>query len=159
MTHWTHKRTKRIRSMMIHIGWINLNFIFLMKTHSNFSDSTFFSANAPVKYMIFQPVDRSYSLVFLVSNIVEKLWCKGWKPSFKAALLIVSVKSLSFHFWFLSTLHPACKHLFFCESLFRHRWIFRNCHQSESHQHWFIQLDEVLLISSDLKREEWLDQQ
>jgi len=45
-----------------------------MKTHSNFSDSTFLSANAPVKYMIFQPVDRSYSLVFFVSNIVEKLW-------------------------------------------------------------------------------------
>lgn len=79
LTHWTHKRTKRIRSMMIPTGWINLNFIFLMKTHSNFSDSTFLSANAPVKYMIFQPVDRSYSLVFLVSNIVEKLFNRGNK--------------------------------------------------------------------------------
>lgn len=62
---------------------------------------------------------------FFCEHVVEKLLCKVWQPSFKAASFIVIVKSLSFHLSFLSTLQPACKHLFFCEKLFRHsRFIF-----------------------------------
>ena len=89
-----------------------------------------------------------------------KLWCKCWKPSFKATLLIIFIKSFSLHLSFLCTLHPASKHLFFCEKLFRHSVYFRILHQCQSPQYWSLdQLDVVVLISLDSEKEGWYYQQ
>jgi len=74
LTHSHQTRKKQMRRKMNQKGWSTLILILLIMTHSNVFDSSFLSLNAQVKYMTFQNGKMSYSLVFLVSNIVEKLW-------------------------------------------------------------------------------------